>query len=74
MADKENGMFESFSKASESMMSLEGAKKAAAWYIDNSEKLAKQAIELQGKGDHLGEGDSACWPVRDPDLDGAQVR
>jgi hypothetical protein len=49
VADKENGMFESFSKASESMMSLEGAKKAAAWYIDNSEKLAKQAIELQEK-------------------------
>ena len=50
MADKETGFFESFSKLGEnSMMSFEGAKKAAAWYIDTSEKLAKQALEMQEK-------------------------
>ncbi len=49
VADKENGIFEGFSKAGESLLSLDGAKKAAAWYIDNSEKLANQAIELQEK-------------------------
>lgn len=43
------GVFEAFTKMSESFLSLEGAKKAAAWYIDYSEKLAKQAIELQEK-------------------------
>ena len=52
VAEKE-GMFESFNKASEKMsesfLSVESAKKAAAWYIDNSEKLANQAIELQEK-------------------------
>jgi hypothetical protein len=41
------GMFESFSKISESVFSLEGVKKAAAWYIETSEKLANQALELQ---------------------------
>jgi len=43
------GMFDAFSKMSEAFFSLEGAKKAAAWYINNSEKLAQQAIELQEK-------------------------
>jgi len=38
---------EGFSKLTESFFSLEGAKKAAAWYIDTSEKFAKQALELQ---------------------------
>jgi hypothetical protein len=41
------GMFETFSKMSETFFSLDGAKKAAAWYIDTSEKFAKRAIELQ---------------------------
>lgn len=36
-----------FSKLSETFFSLEGAKKAAAWYIDTSEKFAQQAIDLQ---------------------------
>jgi hypothetical protein len=49
VAEKDNGMFDSFNKVSESILSVEGAKKAAAWYIDNSEKFAKQAIELQEK-------------------------
>jgi len=43
------GLFETFTKVGESFFSVEGAKKAAAWYIDSSEKLAKQAIELQEK-------------------------
>jgi hypothetical protein len=41
------GMFESFSKIGESVFSLDGVKKAAAWYIETSEKLANQALELQ---------------------------
>jgi len=50
VAEKETGFFESFSKLGEnSFMNLEGAKKAAAWYIDTSEKLAKQALEMQEK-------------------------
>jgi hypothetical protein len=51
VAEKENreGMFDAFSKLGEAFFSLEGAKKAAAWYIDSSEKLARQAIELQEK-------------------------
>jgi hypothetical protein len=42
-------VFESFSKLGESFFSLDGMKKAAAWYIETSEKLANQAIELQEK-------------------------
>lgn len=51
MAEKETreGMFEAFSKLGESFYSMEGAKKAAAWYIDTSERLATQALELQEK-------------------------
>lgn len=51
MAEKETreGMFEAFTKVSEAFLNVEGARKAAAWYIDNSEKLANQAIELQEK-------------------------
>jgi hypothetical protein len=44
MPEKENGsMFEGYSN----LLSIEGAKKFAAWYIDTSEKVAKQAIEFQ---------------------------
>jgi hypothetical protein len=42
-------MFESFNKLGESFFSLDGVKKAVAWYIETSEKLANQAIELQEK-------------------------
>jgi hypothetical protein len=51
VAEKETreGLFNPFSKLGEAFFSLESARKAAAWYIDNSEKLAHQAIELQEK-------------------------
>jgi phage shock protein A len=51
VAEKENGqgMFEAYSKMSESVFSLDGVKKAAAWYIETSEKLANQVIDLQEK-------------------------
>jgi hypothetical protein len=51
MADKLEGekMFESFTKLNESFFKPDGAKKAAAWYIETSEKLATQMIELQEK-------------------------
>jgi hypothetical protein len=51
VAEKENreGTFEAFTKIGESMFSVEGVKKAAAWYIETSEKLANQAIEMQEK-------------------------
>lgn len=42
-------VFESFTKLGESVFSLDGVKKAAAWYIETNEKLANQAIELQIK-------------------------
>jgi hypothetical protein len=40
---------ESFTKFGESLCSLEGVKKAVAWYIEKSESAAKRAIELQEK-------------------------
>jgi hypothetical protein len=40
---------ESSTKLGESLCSFEGVKKIAAWYIEKSESLAKQAIELQEK-------------------------
>lgn len=43
-------VFESFTKLGESFFSVDGVKKAAAWYIETSEKLAHQAIELGEKG------------------------
>jgi hypothetical protein len=51
MTEKINGenMFESFTKIGEPFLKLEGAKKAAAWYIETSEKFANQMIELQEK-------------------------
>ena len=51
MAQKETreGMFEAFSKMSETSFSIEGAKKAAAWYLDTTERVATQALELQEK-------------------------
>jgi hypothetical protein len=46
----EKGYFESFSKLSENpFVNLESAKKAAAWYIDASEKFATQALDIQEK-------------------------
>ena len=47
MAEKENGsMFEGLSGMG-NVFTVEGAKKVAAWYIDTSEKVAKQAIDFQ---------------------------
>ena len=43
------GMYEAFSKLGESFFSIEGVKKAAAWYIDTTERVATQALELQEK-------------------------
>jgi hypothetical protein len=47
VADNREGIFESFSKINESLFSPDGVKKAAAWYIETSEKIANQALELQ---------------------------
>jgi hypothetical protein len=47
--DAREGMAEAFNKLGESFFSMESAKKAVAWYIDTSEKLATQALELQEK-------------------------
>ena len=47
MAENENGsMFEGLTSMG-SLFTVEGAKKFAAWYIDTSEKVAKQAIDFQ---------------------------
>ncbi len=43
---KENGsVFEGLT----SNLNIEGAKKFAAWYIDTTEKVAKQAIDFQAQ-------------------------
>jgi hypothetical protein len=49
VAENKESMFEGFTKMNESVFSLEGVKKAAAWYIETGEKLANQALELQEK-------------------------
>ncbi|MGH9343567.1 MAG: hypothetical protein ACRD19_07395, partial [Terriglobia bacterium] len=51
MAEKENreGLYESVGKLSEAWLSFDGAKKAASWYIENSQKVANQALDLQQK-------------------------
>ena len=50
MAEKEHsGVYEGFSRLAESCFTPAGAKKAAAWYIDTTEKLAAQALEFQAK-------------------------
>ncbi len=53
MAEKEHrehrGIYEGFSRLTEACLSPEGAKKAAAWYIDAGEKLATQALDFQAK-------------------------
>ncbi len=75
MTDKETreGMYETFSKMGESFMSLEGAKKAAAWYIDTTERVATQALELQEKATSWAKETPAGVVVRDPAQPGAQV-
>lgn len=47
VADNREGVFESFTKMNDSVFSLEGVKKAAAWYIEAGEKLANHALEFQ---------------------------
>ena len=51
MSQKETreGMFEACSKMGETSFSIEGAKKAAAWYLDTTERVATQALELGEK-------------------------
>jgi len=49
-SEKENsGVYEGISRFAESCISPAGAKKAAAWYIDTTEKLATQALNFQAK-------------------------
>jgi phasin protein len=49
VAENREGVFENFTKINESVFGPEAVKKAAAWYIETSEKLANQALELQEK-------------------------
>ena len=49
VADNKENILEGFTKINEAVFSLEGVKKAAAWYIETGEKLANQALELQEK-------------------------
>jgi hypothetical protein len=39
--------FKPFPMLNESLFKLDGVKKIATWYIDNSEKAANQIVELQ---------------------------
>ncbi len=41
------GVLESIKNLRKEVLSVEGAKKVAAWYIDTSEKVANQAIDFQ---------------------------
>ena len=41
------GVLESINNLRKDLLSVEGAKKFAAWYIDTTEKVANQAIDLQ---------------------------
>ena len=41
--------FEKIAKAGREYFSVEGAKKVAAWYIETSEKLANDALDLQAR-------------------------
>ncbi len=49
VAENREGIFENFNKIGDSVFSIDSVKKAAAWYIETSEKLANQAIEMQEK-------------------------
>jgi hypothetical protein len=50
MPEKEqSGVYQGFSRFAETCFNPAGAKRAAAWYIDTSEKLATQALDFQVK-------------------------
>jgi hypothetical protein len=50
MSEKEqSGVYEGISRLAEKCLNPAGAKKAAAWYIDTTEKLATQALDFQAK-------------------------
>ena len=50
MPEKEqSGVYEGISSIADKCFNPAGAKKAAAWYIDTTEKLATQALDFQVK-------------------------
>ncbi|HVB78881.1 MAG TPA: hypothetical protein VNE82_02900 [Candidatus Binataceae bacterium] len=50
MSEKEqSGVYEGISRIAETCFNPASAKKAAAWYIDTTEKLATQALDFQVK-------------------------
>jgi len=50
MSEKEqSGVYEGFSRIAEKCFNPAGANKAAAWYIDTTEKFATQALDFQVK-------------------------
>ncbi len=48
-AEKEplSGVFETMSEVREKYLSMDSAKKFAAWYIDTNEKIANQMLDFQ---------------------------
>ena len=49
MENSEKDMFENISELGRASFSLEGAKKLATLYIESSERLAKQVLDIQAK-------------------------
>jgi hypothetical protein len=49
MENSEKDMFENISELGRTSFSLEGAKKLATLYIESSERLAKQVLDIQAK-------------------------
>jgi len=48
MSEKQtSGLFENISSYGSKVLNFDGAKRFAAWYIDTSEKVAKNALEFQ---------------------------
>jgi hypothetical protein len=46
MGEKAEGIFDNFVNLSKTVFNIEGAKKIAAWYIDTSEKIAKDVLDF----------------------------
>ncbi len=44
-----NSTIENLAKAGREVFSVDGAKRIAAWYIDTSEKIANDALEMQAR-------------------------
>jgi hypothetical protein len=64
----EGTLFGNFTDLGKQFLNMDGAKKFAAWYIDNSEKMSNRVLDYQARGTEWAKTTS-LGPILEAQLD-----